>query len=702
MNTSGTNDAPHINTTDLKGLALFHRKPGIFLTLGILCYIVALVFFTFQNKIATSAFLKQLRFSLAAIADYLWSAPSAAITIPVFLAILWFYCYVRKGEKAGRYLKWLTLFPSFTKCSLLFFFFIFSLLPLRWAQTSFTRSLQSFPDFTLFDFILTLLILAGTILCCLYSFVKLSLKIVSLIEKKTHCFFKWKEPFFIVSLLIISLLTTGIIAYTVLDHIPHVQDSIAQLFQAKIFKMGNLYAPLPPHKEFFDYSNVINDNKWYSQYPPGHSLLLTLGLFLGVPWLIGPLLGTLSLLIFFLIVKTAYRDQRLLYLSCSLLFFSPFFLFMSSNFMNHSSTMFFILLFLYCYLRMSSSHSCVHAIFSGLSLGYAINIRPLTAAAISTPFICYLLIWTYKKKEINIKKLLSFLIALSSMVFLLLLYNYLTNGNPFLFGYQKSYHTLGFLGSAQIGPPHTLKGGVINTSNNLIGLNLYLFEWPLPSLIFVFILFAIPVRKNKWDYLFLFSSLMLIMSYFFYYYQDLCFGPRFYYSITPFIVILSVRGFLELPHWLEEKRFDKRKTKASLYLISFLCFLYTFSVSLPSLIKKYSNDYWFVTDKIHNTVKSQGITNAVIFIDAWHPFYITKPNLLVYGLGFLFNSPDLDDDTIYALDLKDKNSELMRDFPNRDYYLCKFYSSISNFTLLKLNGKEKDRPLQLNNGTTSE
>ena len=129
MNTSGTNDAPNINTADLKRLVLFHRKPGVFLTLGILCYIVALVLFTFRNEITTSAFLKQLRFSLATIADYLWSTPSVVITIPVFLAIVWLYYYVRREEKSGRYLKWLTPFPSFIRLSLLFFFFIFTLLP---------------------------------------------------------------------------------------------------------------------------------------------------------------------------------------------------------------------------------------------------------------------------------------------------------------------------------------------------------------------------------------------------------------------------------------------------------------------------------------------------------------------------------------------------------------------------------------------
>jgi 4-amino-4-deoxy-L-arabinose transferase-like glycosyltransferase len=437
--------------------------------------------------------------------------------------------------------------------------------------------------------------------------------------------------------------------------------------------MGKLYVSLPPHKEFFDYNHIINDVKWYSQYPPGHSLLLMLGLFLGAPWLVGPLLGTLSLLIFYLITKNIYRDHRMTYLSSSLFLLSPFFLFMSSSYMNHSSTMFFILLFLYFYLRMFSSDSSINALISGLSLGYAINIRPLTGVAIGIPFICNLLICAYKEREIKIKKVLIFFVGVSLMAILLLLYNYYTNGNPFLFGYQKKYQVLGFLGSAQFGPPHTLKEGVINTSNNLIGLNQFLFEWPVPSLIFIFMLFFTTIRKKRWDYLFLLSSTILILSCSFYFYQDLCFGPRFYYSLTPFMIILTVRGFLGIPDWLEKKRFNKRKTEASLYLLLLFCFLYTFSFSLPSLIKKYSNDYWWVTDKIQKTVKKQGISDAIVFIDCWHPPDATKPSLLYYGSGFQFNSPDLKDEVIYALDLKERNSELMNEFPNRYYYFCNFF-----------------------------
>ncbi|MBW1855421.1 MAG: glycosyltransferase family 39 protein [Deltaproteobacteria bacterium] len=439
--------------------------------------------------------------------------------------------------------------------------------------------------------------------------------------------------------------------------------------------MGKLYASLPLNKEFFDYAHIINDNKWYSQYPPGHSLLLMLGLFVGAPWLIGPLLGTLSLFIFYLLVKNIYGDHQITYLSSTLLLLSPFFLFMSSNHMNHTSTLFFIVLFLYFYTRIFSSDSLTPAFFSGLSLGYAINIRPLTAVAIGIPFICNLLVCAYKKREVKMRKVLIFAVAVSLMVILLLLYNYLTNGNPLLFGYQEKYYTLGFLGDAQgwQPQPHTLKGGIINTSNNLIGLNQYLFEWPLPSLIFILILFSTSIRKNRWDYLFLLSSLTLILGYFFYYHQDYIFGPRFYYSLTPFLIILTARGFLGIPHWLEKKRFNKRKIEASLYLLLLLCFLYTLSFSLPSLVKKYSDDYWWVTDKLHKTVKEQGITNAIVFIDCWHPPKIKKPNLIYYGSGFQLNSPDLKDDVIYALDLKDKNIELMKAFPNRDYYFCSFF-----------------------------
>jgi len=194
--------------------------------------------------------------------------------------------------------------------------------------------------------------------------------------------------------------------------------------------------------------------------------------------------------------------------------------------------------------------------------------------------------------------------------------------------------------------------------------------------------------KNRWDYLFLSSSITLMIGYFFYYFQDYCFGPRFYYCLLPFAIILTVRGFFTLLQFLEQKQCNKRKTEATLYVLLVLCFLYTFSVSLPRLVKKYSNDYWGVTSRIHTAVTEQEITDAIVFLDCWDASDPTEPNLLYYGSGFQFNSPDLNGEVIYALDLKDKNSKLMDAFPAKRYYRCRFLaeekSTIGEVTLVEL------------------
>lgn len=652
---------------------------NVFLAIGAVCYLSALVLHELQNIITSHTSFTALTLALQVITDFLWSVPSAAAALLALALMCWFYYYGKRHNA-----RWANSFPALLRLLVLSPVLLYTLFPLRWAQLGFSRSLESFPETTPLDSIGALLSLAGTCFCCLYFFSRLPLRAATFVEGITSSFFRLKQSTLIGLCLIICFLATGLTAYTVLGGIPHVEDSIAQLFQAKIFKQGMLYAPLPPHKEFFDYTNIINDERWYSQYPPGHSLLLTAGLLAGTPWLIGPLLGTLSLMLFYLVTKTMYGEHRIIMVSSCLLLLSPFFLFMSSSYMNHTSTLFFLLLFLYAYLKMFASDSRWYALLAGLSLGYAAAIRPLDAVAFAAPFAIYAGHCLCRKRGVSKQQMACFILGAAFVVLLLLLYNKLTTGNPFTFGYGKKYPRLGFLGSSQFGPPHTIKGAVINTSNNLIGLNQHLFEWPIPSLTFIFIFLSLPVRKNRWDYLMLCATLSIMGGYALYFYQDLCFGPRNYYSLTPFLILLTVRAFLALPGWLRERGFDAKRSEATLYILLFVCIVYLFAFSLPPLIKKYSNDYWWVTDKIHREVTSQGIRDAIVFIDVWYPPGITEPNHIPYGSGFQFNSPDLKDDVIYAMDLRGKNGELMSAFPGRSYYLCKIHKPMSDFTLIRI------------------
>jgi 4-amino-4-deoxy-L-arabinose transferase-like glycosyltransferase len=430
--------------------------------------------------------------------------------------------------------------------------------------------------------------------------------------------------------------------------------------------------------------NVINKDRWYSQYPPGHPFLLLLGLYIKAPWIINPLFGSFSLCLLFFIAKNCYRKKNVVYLSPIFFLLSPFFLFMSSSYMNHVPTMFFMLLFIYFYVKTLQELKWGHPLIAGLSLGYAMNIRPLTAFAMSLPFILDFTMYLCKGRKSFLKKYLLFSGGLCFMLTILLVYNYLTNGNPFIFGYQVKYDTLGFIGNAQMGPPHTLRGGFVNTSNNLVAMNKYLFEWPLPSLLFVFVFFLPRIEKNRWDWLFLFSSLLLVFSYFFYYFQDICFGPRFYFCSVPFLTLFTVRGLLNIPALLEKLSFDRQKVKASLILFILFCFAYTLFFSAPALYKKYSHFYFNVDDSLHKTVIQRRITNAIVFINITYPPGNPVPNLPVYGAGFQYNSPDLKDRVIYAIDWGEKDKELIQEYPGRNYYLWKFNPERGKFELMKI------------------
>ncbi|HYB52743.1 MAG TPA: glycosyltransferase family 39 protein, partial [Thermoanaerobaculia bacterium] len=60
-----------------------------------------------------------------------------------------------------------------------------------------------------------------------------------------------------------------------------IHDEAAYLFQAKVFATGRWTAPAPPLPEFFEQFHVLVTPVFAGKYPPGHSLLLVPGIWLG-------------------------------------------------------------------------------------------------------------------------------------------------------------------------------------------------------------------------------------------------------------------------------------------------------------------------------------------------------------------------------------------------------------------------------------
>ena len=119
------------------------------------------------------------------------------------------------------------------------------------------------------------------------------------------------------------------------EHVPRIHDDVAQLFQARLFAHGRLFASSPPVPQFFDMMPMINDGKWYSQYPPGHPVMLMLGVLIHAPWLINPLLGALTVVVTYFLGKEVY-DEPVARLGALLLAFSPYLALTSGQFINHS------------------------------------------------------------------------------------------------------------------------------------------------------------------------------------------------------------------------------------------------------------------------------------------------------------------------------------------------------------------------------
>ena len=73
-----------------------------------------------------------------------------------------------------------------------------------------------------------------------------------------------------------------------------IPDEAAYLLQARIFAAGHWIAPSPPLPEFFEQLHVFVTPFLASKYPPGHSLLMVPGIWLGVPALVPILLNAVT------------------------------------------------------------------------------------------------------------------------------------------------------------------------------------------------------------------------------------------------------------------------------------------------------------------------------------------------------------------------------------------------------------------------
>lgn len=473
-----------------------------------------------------------------------------------------------------------------------------------------------------------------------------------------------------------AFLTSQWFNVEVLEKIPHVQDSIATLFQGKVFARGELTAPIPQPYSAFEFEMIIaHKGQWYSKYTVGHPIVMVPFVWLEREWLCGPFVGAVTVVAAAVLAGAVFGPWTGL-LAAALLAVSPQFLIMSASFMSHSSTLMWLVLFNLAIYRFYCKPSWSWALLGGLFLSMTGVGRPFTGVLCGFPggLVVLLSWWRWRTLGV-VARSFGFLLGAVPLVAFQLYFNYHTLEHPLKFGYQHYWPNdkLGFGAVGNFGE-HTPTTAVHNVLLNLMELQPFLFGWPWwLALSLVPLAFFAP-RQRWWSLYLLSNWLMLVLGYFFWWYHGISYGPRFWYEGVASLVILTAHGALTAAELVVRgvqrltwyQRFGERLPQAVGGLVAVGLLAWTsYSAAWPYFKRLAAHDYRaynYTWAKIIKMKDEQKITNAVIFVDGklfWSEF----------GSVFSQNSPWLDTDIIYARHVNDTTTlEVKQNYPQKRYY----------------------------------
>jgi hypothetical protein len=331
----------------------------------------------------------------------------------------------------------------------------------------------------------------------------------------------------------------------------HIYDASAYLFGAKIFASGRLWVPVPPAADRFPGLYMVQfDGRWFPQNDPGTSFTLALGVWLGMPWIVEPLLGTLALLGIGLIAARLY-DRRIATLSIFLGALSPFYSYLAASYLSHAIALFYLVWGFWFLLRFAQGSGNWNLLAATLLFGLAALTRD-TALLFVAVVVPGVFILSRQQVRDNWRRWLVPLLGSAVIVFFFILLSRSINatltGSPVVTPRQLYFpgdhwgfgQNIGFFGE------HTLAAGIVNLDQLLTSLAIDLFGWPFYlTLAFLAIPFLV-WRTRPADWLLAVGAVVMIGAYVGYFFNGIYLGPRYLFESLPFLLILTARGIFTL------------------------------------------------------------------------------------------------------------------------------------------------------------
>ena len=348
--------------------------------------------------------------------------------------------------------------------------------------------------------------------------------------------------------LILALLAGAIyavVAQFIYDGKPLLIDEIIQTWHGRILADGALWTPVPAHPEFSSSMHKIDTgDRMYGQFPIGGPAMLALGTLAGAEWLVGPVFGAASILLYGVLARRLDPRPGVVLGAVLLFALAPFTVFMSGSYMNHVTGLTWLL------VAMVGLTGAVRddggrfrdGLLAGLGLGVAATIRPVDAMAFAFPAGLWLL-WRAIRHR-RVAALLGSGIGIAIPVGVLLWANDQTTGAPLLLGYTVMWgaaHDLGFHATPW-GAVHTPANGLELLNLYFLRLQSYLYETPVPSLLPAGLALALTRRLSAMDRYLLVTGALICAAYFAYWHDGFYLGPRFLFPLVPLLSIWTARA----------------------------------------------------------------------------------------------------------------------------------------------------------------
>ena len=444
----------------------------------------------------------------------------------------------------------------------------------------------------------------------------------------------------------------------VLERVPHIDDSVSNLFQAKYFSTGQLTLPAPPDEDAFRMDlTVVRDGRWFGYAFPLWPAVLALGVLAGAPWLVNPILGGALILLGHTWLWRRF-DRGMANATTLLLAASSWLIFTSAEFMSHPLTAVLAMLALLAFDRATQLHDRWGrwAVLTGAAGGALLLTRSFDAILVAATIGLVAILETRLVRSWRAVVLAS--VVAAAIAALIFPYNQAVTGRATYPAhlawadqrYGPGVDVIGFGPNVGIDrwpnldplPGHGLPDVVLNLNKNLFMANIDLFGWAFGSMPLVWLALGSGGWTRRNLVLLILPAAFLAGYSLFWFSGGPDLGARYWYPLITTLAAVSVHGARRLGATLDRRgAVTQANARVSMVLIAATIAAAVTMLPWRAVTKYYR--YRGIGGEVRALAASAGIRDALVFV--------RTSERADYQSAFNLNPRSLDHrGTIYALD----------------------------------------------------